>query len=501
MSIPRALRNDLQDDGLGQSQFVETRKIQPTSGSTGGGSQGQIRFLLPKQGILDKHSYISFQVKSPPNNSDHYRLPIGAGAYSVLDTATLYCGGYQVQQTRGLAHLLTMKQYYRTPHDRDRKQSIRNGCFLAQQVDTRINAGVNGVWSVDTTQDWAFSLSADLKGISPGYAITEHTEDMGEGPAINVSPEWRIYLADLFPILYNENLPLGLLDDEMSIVIDLGPDNCRGERTITIGQQAWNSADGNAVVVNPELNIDLIFYDDPIGQPTSMEEMAKFFESGAKLVFTDNAFIQSTQPQAQGAGVQPNNVLLGLDWQVVRHIMMATPILNLYANLGNNTDGNGLLGSYHSKASQDADEGTTLQININNQPVYPNELNSDNKIYDQLSQVFPTPFKVNSAMSSYVGQVNGAGAVVATANRMSDKRLLNHPQTILTGFAHYYGVNLSKTYKNVANAGTSIGRQPVELVFNSKAVADDLLGRQLLIWASCERLLSIVKGKLSVSGS
>ena len=120
MSIPRALRNDLQDDGLGQSQFVETRKIQPTSGFTGG-SQGQFRFILPKQGILDKDSYISFQIQGATAN---YRLPISAGAYSVLDVATLYCGGYQIQQTRGLGHLLTMKQYYRTPHDRDKKQSI-----------------------------------------------------------------------------------------------------------------------------------------------------------------------------------------------------------------------------------------------------------------------------------------------------------------------------------------------------------------------------------------
>ena len=52
MNIPYALRNDLDDTGLGQSQFVETRQIQPTSGSTGGGSQGQIRYLLPKQKSL-----------------------------------------------------------------------------------------------------------------------------------------------------------------------------------------------------------------------------------------------------------------------------------------------------------------------------------------------------------------------------------------------------------------------------------------------------------------
>ena len=58
-----------------------------------------------------------------------------------------------------------------------------------------------------------------------------------------------------------------------------------------------------------------------------------------------------------------------------------------------------------------------------------------------------------------------------------------------------------KTHQNVLNAGTSIGRQPVELVFGDTKVAADLAGRQLLIWANCERMLSIVKGKISVSGS
>ena len=495
--IPRALRNDLQDDGLGQSQFVETRKIQPTSGSTGGGSQGQIRFILPKQGILDKDSYISFQITAPPGTTNH-RLPVAAGAYSVLDVATLYCGGYQIQQTRGLGHLLTMKQYYRTPHDRDKKQSIRNGCFLAQMIDTDAAGGTTGKWSVDTTQPWADQVATDLTISSVGYFITDTAADAGFGPGLFVSPEWRIYLADLFPLLYNENLPLGLLNDEISIVIDLGPDNCRGERTITLGGINWVNADPNSLVVNCELNVDLIFYDDPIGQPTTMDEMRTFFESGERLVFTDNAFIQSTQPAAAGPGVITNNVLLGLDHQVVRHILMATPILNIYGGGANNAAGNALLGQYCSKGSH---LQNTLQININNQPVFPNELDSDNKIFNQLSQVFPTPFKVNSAMSSQVGQVNAAGAPVASQVRISNKQFDLLAQTLLTGEAHYYGVNLSKTHQNVLNAGTSIGRQPVELVFGDTKVAADLAGRQLLIWANCERLLSIVKGKISVSGS
>ena len=61
-SVPRELRTDLTEDGGGQSMRVETRVVQPLSGWNGG-SQGRIEFQLPRQGILDRSSYLKFQVK------------------------------------------------------------------------------------------------------------------------------------------------------------------------------------------------------------------------------------------------------------------------------------------------------------------------------------------------------------------------------------------------------------------------------------------------------
>ena len=90
--------------------------------------------------------------------------------------------------------------------------------------------------------------------------------------------------------------------------IDLNPDKIE-----LLPVHSWDVDDGNARVVRPELNIDLIFYDDPIGQPTTMDEMRKFFEKGERLVFTDNTFVQSTEPASLGATTATNNVLLGLD--------------------------------------------------------------------------------------------------------------------------------------------------------------------------------------------
>ena len=64
--IPRALRVDNADDGLGQSQFVETIEILPSQFSGGANDRQTATFLLPKTGICDRDGFISFQSLTPP---------------------------------------------------------------------------------------------------------------------------------------------------------------------------------------------------------------------------------------------------------------------------------------------------------------------------------------------------------------------------------------------------------------------------------------------------
>ena len=118
-----------------------------------------------------------------------------------------------------------------------------------------------------------------------------------------------------------------------------------------------------------------------------------------------------------------------------------------------------------------------------------------------MDQVFPTPFKINAAQSSYTGQTDAAGAVVADQNRFTDKTLMGKDQSQLCGQGHFYGINLSRTYANVLGAGTSVGRQPVLLELTDHRPAGDLVAKLVHIWASCERVMNVVGGKIRISGS
>ena len=486
MSVPRELRTDLTEDGGGQSMRVETRTVQPLSGWNGG-SQGRIEWNLPRQGILDRSSYIKFQVKGA---DVHQRLPLWAGALSMIETATLRIGGVEIQTRRGFGHLSTAKQFYRTPHDRNARQSKRVGCFSGLMVDSTAAALVRpGHWGVDTGQGWCSSTGVDSRRISDGFALTNV-----EG----TTPEWIIDLAQLFPILFSNSLPLGLLDQHINIVLELSEDLVRGQRACPLQGQAWAAGTN---VIEPSLHLDLIFFDDPIGEVTTMEKLADELEKGERLVFTDDVYVRYNQIAGTPAATTEilNKISIGVDNQVMRSVLISTPNAIDYSAPA--TQGNDLLGQYFSTGSH---VQNSLQMTVNNNPVYPSPVTRDSELWSELSQVMPTKFKVNPAVYSFFGQTDTVTpfAVNVRLNRLTDKTLLGHAQTTEIGTAHYYGINMSKPgYQNVVGAGTAVGRNPVTLEIGDTRVPSALVAKLIHVWVTCERLMSIVGGKVMVSGS
>ena len=501
--IPRALRVDNQDDGLGQSQFVETVEILPSQFS-GTGSRQTATFLLPQTGICDKDGFISFGVVS---SNASLRFPLWAGVMSQIETATLWCGGVQLCQSRAVGQKYTMNNFYRDPHNRDHKENMRCGSFLGQRSDSTTSGGTDqaGYYGIDTRQDWCSAPTADTRSITQGYIPTT----TGTLTAtVQPTPRWRIYLDVLFPFLERNNLPLGLLDDQVKVVLEFQDDDVRGERSVVDGATGWTFANGMSIN-DPKLHLDLIYYDDPINAPTTMDKIAQSLNSGTVLPFTDDAYVVRQVTAGTAGQRRKVGVLMGLDHQVVRHLTMCSPNAKDYSVDGGgvNTSGNILLGDYCSLGANnftDANDvlhSQSLQVKINSQPVYPNPLDADGKIYDQLSQVFPTPFKMGCPYTSLNGQTDNAGALVPINQGITDKTLNGHSQRLMSGFAHYYGVPLSKSYSPTLGQGTPIGRQPVIIELEEDCVAGNHQAKTLHIWATCERAMSIKAGKVMVSGS
>jgi hypothetical protein len=361
-------------------------------------------------------------------------------------------------------------------------------------VDGTLTTGTNlpGHWGVNTFADWAYADTADNRQIDTGYRLTNN---------INTTPEWIIDLAVLFPILYSNNLPLGLLDNEINIILDLSEDLVKGQRSIPNAANPWAAGTN---LVDATLHVDLIFYDDNIGEVTVMERLADELNKGEQLVFTDDTYINFNQPENTAAGPLPvtNKISLGCDNQIVRSVLVSTPRAIVYSDAAGS--GNELLGQYYSSGSRIEN---SIQLTVNNNPVYPSPVVRDAELWNELCQVMPTKYKVNSAIYSHFSQVDAAGVDIPARQRLTDKTFLGagHAYTSLQGNGHYYGINLSKPgYRNVVGAGTPIGRNPLLLELTDTQTAAGTPGHQgktIHVWVTTERLMTIMGGKVMVSGS
>jgi hypothetical protein len=290
-------------------------------------------------------------------------------------------------------------------------------------------------------------------------------------------------------------MPLGLLDGQCSIVLDLQQEQSRGQRTVA-PDGVWVAGTKYA---EWKLNVDLIYYDAPLnGGPTVMDNLRATMNKGTAIVFSDYAYIRQSQPAGVVGETQLVSPLLGLNNQSVRKIFCSTPEATSYG-AGAQNSSNALLGQYHSLGSL---QKNTLQVTLNSVPYFSaGPLDTDGKIANQMNMSYPTSFKMNQAIQSAVGQVDGNGDWVATQALLTDRTMNGVSQQVERARGHYYGVCLSDNYSNALGNGMSVGRQPVLFELTDLRSTDGNLAKDVHIWCELERIMMIKSGMVSVSGS
>jgi len=539
---PNIMKHIGLSSGESQSMRVETRVLEPRtfSQSSGtavfGGGGGQVSFDLPREGLLDQDVFLDLQVTQPAfaTTGAAQGLPIMVGILGCLQTGTIYYNNILLQQTTELAQLLQLKMCFVEQDIRNQTYQVKIGSFSGMMVDhdSLVGGGV-GLTSVGKYSFDASSRGNGIVGLQqgiitaiapasnpdhydkvPDYRMTQTTS---EAPVYSIPLKW------IFPFLTQIQLPLGLLEGQIRIVFDFEAD-FNGNRAIAYSfvpaagvapvAQNWVS-DNKITQANCKLVVDLIYFDD-IDGVNPMERLAQEVMTGIELVYTDYTFIESQIPAGTG-GANPEasdtSVLCGLDHQVVRNILVAIPNRVDHTVVAQTGPSNPIWGNCGSCSSQGQ---TTLQIVINNSNVYPNAINSDAKLFNEISQVFNTPQKTGKALTSWVGSINPALASLNSEAQQEafprDKYMcglgpgaglavFGSGESCLQGSLAYYGVNLSRTHQNVLGAGTSIGKSPVEVRLTLQQTQQVSEARRLLIWAEVERVMVIKGGQIIVSGS
>lgn len=474
-------------DMLGQSQMVETRVVEPQSFT-----QQSVRFNLPKSGILDNNCYVTLSMTASDANQN---FNLFSGISSVIETATLYHENTVITQTRNVNSLMALKNWFRNPSKRKQVMNTRIGSFTDFMVEES-TTGVKGQYSLDKK----------IKGISKNGANYQVDSAFKIGTTPDQTGEYKLFLQDMFPMMSQLQLPLGLLG-QFSLVLDFAQDFV-GERVVPSQGNAF-TAGNNIVPEKCKMVCDLIYYENKLDETPVMERLAEELKKGVTLTFTDNVSVKvgsafkKINPAVTAGTKQSDDIthLLGLNQQVVRKIFAAvTPTPDFV----NNVPSNVLAGNCVSEGTQAVDE--EVEIVINNQPVYPSSIDLDCKLWNELSQTFPTPFKAPVGLTSFEGQVKISGNnkydIDISQNFGTDRTLHGHPFSSLDGTAHYYGFNLCKDVNsNEPMNGTAVGNQPVTIRMKRGRVNQQSKAYDLLIWAECERALTMKDDQVYVSGA
>jgi hypothetical protein len=527
--LPEILAATSADDSLpgNLQQIIETRTRDPSTSTA-----TTVVFTFPREGLLSGDTVLSFECKRNSATSKA-SLPLWAGATAAIRSVELRVGGQTLCQNQDLPSYYATMMHFRSNHERAKVLPVRTGSYSDVQADVNCPAAINAQNAPNPGQIPAMPAGVVGKGkvmcktdktivmvpvevttneqpyanMSVGDKTARNRWDFQRNPAFELSneslidnpqlssisgtPRWSIKLSTLFPGLFiGAHLPLGIIEQDVSLQIYLQSNNYEGEKSIVPQSAAggW-AADGVYAAQNFKLHMDLLFFNtrtDVEASQSPMERLREQLAKGGAIPLSDFAVINAIAGSgaAVGAGttrVETTTIPLGLASQRVKRLMIAAqPLVQ--------SNSNRLLGPYCSEGSA-INNGDAMNIAINSTPLYEPSITSDAGLFTQLNYCSPEHFAINRGIFSCYGQVNGNGAQTEQAT-LCNKRVYGRKfSDSMVGYGAYRGINLSN---DAFGSGTLISEAtPVTLTYTSTAVQDRRAQKELRIFAEIERRMFI----------
>jgi len=533
----------------GQSQRIETDILNWTSfQDTGVG--GEVLFTIPRKGVLSG-DYVTLNLSLLKPTATN-KMPMCVGILGCLEEATLYYQNEAIQTTRFAGLRNRLMNLRDDPDIRAQKHNVEYGAFDSMEVRPGIDGAgfLPGQFNYDPNTVGLVQTSVGVGQANVGADNnTDRQAQFDAGATAATSAHFRIRLSQIFPILSQVDLPLGLMNGQFTVRIRFA-DDVIGSRCVP--SSTWTNANpmvetaqvfvaDNRIDPNTcNLVVDYIYYDSVEGEQNPYDLLAaSIAQGGLELVYTDLVNINITAPNLALSPVANTDLVisnrLNLNNQVVRNLLIAMPrqIITADTTLGGRM--NWVQGRYESLASQGGSlvggigrsKGGTLQLLVNNLPIFVNPLSNDAKMYSEVSSALGTTLKVNQGATSWFNQTENTGDGVnpinsyqttSTATAGGSAYRLNmfcfgkstswgqdgagvELSSGLNGTEGYLGVDLTHTKQNVVGAGTTVGTSPLELIITKIATSTCFTQQQIIVWCEAERIMRISNGDLFVSGS
>lgn len=212
-------------------------------------NQNFCRFVLSNKGFLHSYSRITFSV----DNGVLGTFPVNTGIYALIDRCSLRIGTEEISTFEGLNSYMGYKSQFI-----DNAINVERETYLTSRI-------INHDFIYDNASGAGSNINASGYGLSTAMEYTQEADgvqgDLAAQPELRFGNKstFSVSLADLFPWLRYNQLPLYMITDQVSIELHFAPsvDLTRG-----VAQEA--EASGTQININEaevQFVADYIYYD------------------------------------------------------------------------------------------------------------------------------------------------------------------------------------------------------------------------------------------------
>ena len=298
-------------------------------------SEREARFVLDNKGILHSNSRITFSTAGDTNTDGNGRafFPAGVGVHSLIQRASLRIGTKTVCEIEDYAHFAAYETTFLPPDAIKEREGVMSGRMMsiAPTLDGRsasfvsasnsasisesvieaksiqIDNGMNLVLQGAATELWKPILNTVIP--TPSRTVFDYQDEENQ-------PTYSVMLADLFPFLKTNQLPLFMIEEQVSIHLTFTPYKSGVLSARVCTTDGTNlTKDASLRRADCQLISDYIFY------PQEMMEQYRQANSNMQFAYVDYQFVKRTVSATEyssgliqnigGAGRVVNKVFMG----------------------------------------------------------------------------------------------------------------------------------------------------------------------------------------------
>ncbi len=172
------------------------------------------RFVLSNKGFLHSFSKITLGMLTP---QDGTTLPVGVGVYSLIRRCALRIGTTIVSETDDFNHYMNYKSMFIDNDTNLERETYLTSRSIAHKLQ------------YDNTLNQSSNINASFLCLDNGYEQSVNVGGVGgntkPNPAVlnDNKPVFSVSLADLFPFLRFNQLPLYMIDQQISVELYFEP--------------------------------------------------------------------------------------------------------------------------------------------------------------------------------------------------------------------------------------------------------------------------------------